>query len=257
VQKVEELTYEDMQAVIDNSLVAAHKARALTPDNPTMGGTAQNPDVYFQGRETVNKFYLTTPKIVQDTMNKFAKVVGRQYHLFDYIGAPDAEKVIITMCSGAETVHETVDYLVGKGEKVGVLIVRLYRPFSVSDFIKAMPKTAKKIAVLDRTKEPGSIGEPLYLDVRTAIGEAMADGTAPFKEYPLTVGDDTVLDPRNLLLRWLKRSLTTSMPNHRKIILRLVSSMTFAEPASMWTSPLIPAPRCILRCSTAWVLTVQ
>lgn len=188
VQKVEELTYEDMQAVIDNSLVAAHKARALTPDNPTMGGTAQNPDVYFQGRETVNKFYLTTPKIVQDTMNKFAKVVGRQYHLFDYIGAPDAEKVIITMCSGAETVHETVDYLVGKGEKVGVLIVRLYRPFSVSDFIKAMPKTAKKIAVLDRTKEPGSIGEPLYLDVRTAIGEAMADGTAPFKEYPLTVG---------------------------------------------------------------------
>ena len=136
-----------------------------------MSGTAQNPDVYFQGRETVNKFYLATPKIVQDTMDKFAKVVGRQYHLFDYVGAPDAEKVIVIMCSGAETAHETVDYLISKGEKVGVLKVRLFRPFSVEHFVEALPKTVKKIAVLDRTKEPGSIGEPLYMDVRTAIGE--------------------------------------------------------------------------------------
>ena len=188
VQKVEELTYDDMRAVIDDKLVAEHKSRALSPDRPMIGGTAQNPDVYFQGRETVNTFYLGTPKIVQETMDKFAHITGRQYHLFDYIGAPDAEKVIVIMASGAETVHETVDYLVGKGEKVGVLIVRLYRPFSVGDFIKALPKTVSKLAVLDRTKEPGSIGEPLYLDVRTAVGEAMADGSAPFGDYPVIVG---------------------------------------------------------------------
>jgi len=188
VQKVEEMTYDDMRAVIDDSLVAAHKARALSPDRPMISGTAQNPDVYFQGRETVNKFYLKTPKIVQDTMDKLAKVIGRQYHLFDYVGAPDAEKVIVMMCSGAETAHETVDYLISQGEKVGLLKVRLFRPFSVEHFIKAMPKTVTKIAVLDRTKEPGSIGEPLYLDVRTAIGETMAEKTAPFTRYPVCVG---------------------------------------------------------------------
>jgi pyruvate-ferredoxin/flavodoxin oxidoreductase len=188
VQKVEEMTYDDMRAVIDDSLVAAHKARALSPDHPMMSGTAQNPDVYFQGRETVNKYYLATPDIVQQTMDKLAKVVGRQYHLFDYVGAPDAEKVIVMMCSGAETAHETVDYLCSKGEKVGLIKVRLFRPFSVEHFIRAIPKTVKKIAVLDRTKEPGSIGEPLYLDIRTAIGETMADKTAPFKGYPVCVG---------------------------------------------------------------------
>ena len=188
VQKVEELTYDDMRAVIDDKLIAAHKARALSPDHPEISGTAQNPDVYFQGRETVNKFYTATPKIVQDTMDAFAKVVGRQYHLFDYVGAPDAEKVIIMMCSGAETAHETVDYLTSKGEKVGLLKVRLFRPFSVEYFIKAMPKTVSKIAVLDRTKEPGSIGEPLYMDVRTAIGETMAEKIAPFTTYPICVG---------------------------------------------------------------------
>ena len=188
VQKVEEITYDDMRAVIDDSLVAAHKARALSPDHPMISGTAQNPDVYFQGRETVNKYYLATPEIVQQTMDQFAKVVGRQYHLFDYVGAPDAEKVIVMMCSGAETAHETVDYLNSQGEKVGLIKVRLFRPFSMEHFIRAMPKTVKKIAVLDRTKEPGSIGEPLYLDIRTAIGETMAGKTAPFKGYPICVG---------------------------------------------------------------------
>ena len=188
VQKVEEITYDDMRAVIDDSLVAAHKARALSPDHPMISGTAQNPDVYFQGRETVNQFYVKTPDIVQKTMDAFAKVVGRQYHLFDYVGAPDAEKVIVMMCSGAETAHETVDYLCSKGEKVGLIKVRLFRPFSVEHFIRSMPKSVKKIAVLDRTKEPGSIGEPLYLDIRTAIGETMADKTAPFKGYPVCVG---------------------------------------------------------------------
>ncbi len=187
-QKVEELTFDDMRAMIDDELVAQHRARALTPDRPTIGGTAQNPDVYFQGRETVNKFYLAAPKIVEETMNKFAKIVGRPYKLFDYVGAPDAEKVIIIMGSGADTAHETVEYLTSQGEKVGVVKVRLYRPFSTEHFMAALPGTVKKIAVLDRTKEPGALGEPLYLDVRTAIGEAMADGIAPFKEYPVVVG---------------------------------------------------------------------
>ena len=188
VQKVEELTFDDMRAMIDDKLVAAHKARAISPERPMMSGTAQNPDVYFQGRETVNKFYMAAPKIVQDTMDKFAKVVGRQYHLFDYVGAPDAEKVIVIMGSGSDTVHETIDYLIGKGQKVGVLIIRLYRPFDVGAFIKTLPATVKKIVTLDRTKEPGSIGEPLYMDVRTAVGEAMGEGSAPFKQYPQIVG---------------------------------------------------------------------
>jgi len=188
LQKVEELTFDDMRAVIDNELIAAHKARALTPDRPMISGTAQNPDVYFQGRETVNKFYLATPEIVQKTMDKFAKVLGRQYKLFDYVGAPDAEKVIVIMGSGADTAHETAEYLVSKGEKVGVVKVRLFRPFSTKHFIQILPKTVKKIAVLDRTKEPGSLGEPMYLDVRTAIGEAMADGLTSFDKYPLIVG---------------------------------------------------------------------
>jgi pyruvate-ferredoxin/flavodoxin oxidoreductase len=188
VQKVEQLTFDDMRAMIDDELVAQHKQRGLCPDRPMMSGTAQNPDVYFQGRETVNKYYLATPQIVKQAMDNFAKLVGRSYHLFDYVGAADAEKVIIIMGSGADTAHETVDFLSSNGEKVGVLKVRLYRPFSGKDFVAALPKTVKKIAVLDRTKEPGSIGEPLYLDVRTAIGEAMEAGEGPFKGYPLIVG---------------------------------------------------------------------
>ncbi|MBN2136339.1 MAG: pyruvate:ferredoxin (flavodoxin) oxidoreductase [Sedimentisphaerales bacterium] len=188
IQKVEQLTIDDFRAMIDDELVAKQKARALTPDRPMISGTAQNPDVYFQGRETVNKYYAAAPEIVQQSMDRFAKIVGRRYHLFDYVGAADAEKVIVVMGSGAETVHETVEYLQSQGEKVGVVKVRLYRPFSTRDFIAAIPKTVTKIAVLDRTKEPGSIGEPLYLDARTAIGEAMAAGEAPFKDYPVIVG---------------------------------------------------------------------
>ena len=188
VQKVEELTFDDMRAVIDDELVAAHKNRALSPDRPMIGGTAQNPDVYFQGRETVNKFYQAVPQIVQETMDKFAEVVGRSYHLFDYFGAEDADRVVVIMTSGADTAHETVDFMTSKGEKVGVVVVRLYRPFSREAFIDCLPNTVKKIAVLDRTKEPGSLGEPLYLDIRTAIGEAMELGETPFKEYPVIVG---------------------------------------------------------------------
>jgi pyruvate-ferredoxin/flavodoxin oxidoreductase len=188
VQKVEELTLDDMRAMIDDELVAQHKARALSPDRPLIGGTAQNPDVYFQGRETVNKFYLAAPGIVEQAMNRFAEIVGRQYKLFDYVGSEDAEKVIVIMGSGADTAHETVEFLASKGEKVGIVKVRLFRPFSTAHFMAALPKTVKKIAVLDRTKEPGALGEPLYLDVRTAVGEAMAKGDTPFEEYPVIVG---------------------------------------------------------------------
>ena len=173
LQKVEELTMDDMRAMIDDELVAQHKAQALTPDRPMISGTAQNPDVYFQGRETVNKYYLAAPGIVQEAMDKFAKIAGREYHLFDYVGAADAEKVMVIMGTGADVAHDTVEYLVSQGEKVGVVKVRLYLPFSTKDFIAALPKTTTKIAVLDRTKEPGSLGEPLYLNVRTAVGEAM------------------------------------------------------------------------------------
>jgi pyruvate-ferredoxin/flavodoxin oxidoreductase len=188
VQKVDEITFDQIRAIIDDELVRAHRQRALSPDRPQISGTSQNPDVYFQGRETVNKYYLATPAIVEETMQKIEKVVGRKYNLFDYVGAPDAEKIIVIMGSGAETVHETVEYLVSKGQKVGVVKIRLLRPFSNRHFMAAIPKTVKKIAVLDRTKEPGSLGEPLYLDVRTGIGEAMSDKYAPFKDYPLVVG---------------------------------------------------------------------
>ncbi|MHC4655897.1 MAG: pyruvate:ferredoxin (flavodoxin) oxidoreductase, partial [Planctomycetota bacterium] len=188
VQKVEQLSFDDMRAMIDDEFVVQNKTRALCPDRPMISGTAQNPDVYFQGRETVNKYYLATPQIVQDTMDKLAKLVGRSYHLFDYIGPEDAEKVIVMMGSASDTTHETVEFLASKGEKVGVVKVRLYRPFSGKQFVDCLPKTVKKIAVLDRTKEPGSLGEPLYLDVRTAVGEAMDEEQTAFEKYPLIVG---------------------------------------------------------------------
>ncbi len=187
VMKIEQLTKEDMKYMMDDDLIIAHRKRGLTPDNPVMRGTAQNPDVYFQGRETVNPFYLACPAVVQKQMDKFAKLTGRQYHLFDYLGAPDAERIIVMMGSGSEAAEETVNYLVDKGEKVGLLKVRLYRPFSIENFIKALPKTTKSIAVLDRTKEPGSSGEPLYLDIVNAISEKYMSGELQFA-YPKIVG---------------------------------------------------------------------
>ena len=171
VDKIEQLTVEDMKAMIDDDLVRKHWERALTPDHPVLRGTAQNPDHFFQARERVNPYYLAMPTIVQNAMDKFAKIVGRQYHLFDYIGDPDAERIIVLMASGAETAEETVNHLTERGEKVGAIKVRLYRPFSVEHFIKAIPASVKSIAVLDRTKEPGSVGEPMYQDVITALHE--------------------------------------------------------------------------------------
>lgn len=171
VSKVEKLSEDDIHAMIDDDLVRAHRARGLTPDAPVIRGTAQNPDVYFQGRETVNPYYLAVPTIVQQTMDKLAGITGRPYHLFDYVGAPDAERVLVLMGSGCEATEEVVNYLNGRGEKVGLVKVRLFRPFSVEHFIKALPPTVKALAVLDRTKEPGSAGEPLYQDVVTALME--------------------------------------------------------------------------------------
>ena len=172
INKIEELSRQDLRAMINDDLVMAHRARAMSPDRPVIRGTAQNPDVFFQGRETANSYYLNTPAIVEKAMDKFAGIVGRRYHLFDYVGAPDAERVVVMMGSGAEVAHETVEHLASHGEKVGLLKVRLYRPFSIEHFIRALPQTVKIIAVLDRTKEPGAAGEPLYMDCVTALVEA-------------------------------------------------------------------------------------
>ena len=188
IQKIEELSFEDMAGMIDQKLIHAHRRWGMNPEHPVIRGTSQNPDVYFQGREAANKYYEACPGIVQKAMDKFAKITGRSYKLFEYIGAEDAEKIIIIMGSGGETVHETVDYLTARGEKIGVLKVRLYRPFDTKTFIAAIPSTVKSIAVLDRTKEPGCLGEPMYEDVRTAVGEAMGEGYAPFKQYPRIIG---------------------------------------------------------------------
>jgi pyruvate-ferredoxin/flavodoxin oxidoreductase len=172
VTKIFPLSDDDLRALIDEDLVRAHRARGLSPEHPVIRGTAQNPDVYFQGRETVNPFYTATPGIVQEAMDKFAKVSGRAYRLFDYVGHPKAERVVVLMGSGAETAEETVNQLTARGEKVGVLRVRLYRPFSIEHFIKALPASVKSLAVLDRTKEPGASGEPLYLDIVNALVES-------------------------------------------------------------------------------------
>ncbi len=172
VAKIEQLTDDDLREMINMELVQAHRARGLSPDHPFIRGTAQNPDVYFQGRETVNPFYDAVPGIVQDDMDKFARLTGRQYHLFDYVGHPQAERVAIVMGSGGETLEATVNYLVEKGERVGAVRVRLYRPFNTEAFINSLPKSVKSISVLDRTKEPGAAGEPMYLDVVNALFES-------------------------------------------------------------------------------------
>ncbi len=187
VTKIEQLDDDDLRAMITNDLIEAHRSRALTPDRPVLRGTAQNPDTFFQSREACNRFYAACAGIVQETMNDFAKIVGRQYHLFDYVGDPEAERVVVVMGSGASPLHEVVEEQSRKGEKLGLLKVRLYRPFDTSALLAALPKTVKQIAVLDRTKEPGALAEPLYLDVVGALFEASQNGS-PFKQQPTVVG---------------------------------------------------------------------
>ena len=171
VSKIDVIDYEDMKALVDMKDIEDFRARALNPEHPVQKGTAQNSDIYFQNRETANKYYEATPAIVQEMMDKVNKLTGRNYHLFDYVGAPDAENVVVLMGSGADAVEETINKMNAEGHKVGLLKVRLYRPFAIDYFVNALPKTVKKIAVLDRTKEAGSLGEPLYLDVCSALLE--------------------------------------------------------------------------------------
>ncbi|MDR0841631.1 MAG: pyruvate:ferredoxin (flavodoxin) oxidoreductase [Christensenellaceae bacterium] len=171
VQKVEAIDYEDMAKLLDYDAVKAFRARALNPEHPHLGGTAQNPDIYFQGREAANKYYEAVPGIVEGYMAQVSQLTGRSYHLFDYVGAPDADKLLVIMGSGADVAEEAINYLNARGAKLGVLKVRLYRPFAIDKFVNAIPASVKKIAVLDRTKESGSIGEPLYQDVISALTE--------------------------------------------------------------------------------------
>jgi len=185
VAKIDALESGTVAAMLDADLIAAHRERALSPEHPVLRGTSQNPDVFFQSRERANPYYDAFPQIVQDAMDRFGELTGRHYKLFDYVGAEDAERVIVLMGSGAETVHETVEHLLARGEKVGVLKVRLYRPFSPGALLAALPPTASSIAVLDRCKEPGSDGEPLYKDVVTTLAQAAADGT---RAMPKVIG---------------------------------------------------------------------
>jgi len=188
VSKIEQLTDDDLRQLVTPELVAAHRGRALTPDAPVLRGTAQNPDAFFQAREACNLFYLATPGIVQETMDEFGALIGRPYRLFDYVGHPEAERVIVMMGSGAEVTHEYVEWAVARGEKIGLVKVRLYRPFSTEHLMAALPKTVRRIAVLDRTKEPGSVGEPLYLDVVSALRQAQDAGTSTLRTDPMVIG---------------------------------------------------------------------
>ena len=188
INKAFAISDETIRAMLDEEFVLDHRLRALSSDNPILRGTAQNPDVFFQAREAANPYYLACPTIVQNAMDAFAKQTGRGYHLFDYVGAPDADRVIVLMGSGAGAVEETINYLNSQGEKLGLLKVRLYRPFAAEAFLAALPATVKSIAVLDRTKDAAGLGEPLYQDVLTAFSEAFSSGTAPFAQQPRIIG---------------------------------------------------------------------
>ena len=188
VNKIERLSPADIQALVDQKLVDAHRARAMTPDRPVLRGTAQNPDVYFQAREAVNPFYLAMPAITQRAMDRFARLTGRAYQLVNYAGAPDAERVIVLMGSAAGAVEDLLEQRLARGEKVGLLQVRLFRPFPVEQLVAALPATTRRIAVLDRTKEPGSAGEPLYQDVITALVESWPGPGRSGSSMPLVIG---------------------------------------------------------------------
>ena len=216
VNKIEMLTEDDVRALINPDRVIEHRQRALSPDHPVLRGTAQNPDVFFQIRETANPYYAACPQKVQAVMAKFAEMVGRSYHLFDYVGAPDAERVIVMMGSGAEAGHETVEYLNAHGEKVGLLKVRLYRPFCVKSFLEALPPTVRKIAVLDRTKESGAIGEPLYLDVVNALHEGSSLGHGRLKTAPVVVGGRYGLSSKEFTPAMVKAVFDNLKPDRPK-----------------------------------------
>ncbi|MBN2430085.1 MAG: pyruvate:ferredoxin (flavodoxin) oxidoreductase [Acidobacteria bacterium] len=218
INKILLLSDDEMRAMLDDDLIFAHRQRAMNPDRPFIRGTAQNPDVFFQARETVNPFYVKAPDIIQKVMDTFAHITGRHYHLFDYVGAPDAERIVILMGSGASTARETIKYLQERGEKVGMIQVHLYRPFSPRHFLAAIPTSVKSIAVLDRTKEPGADGEPLYKDVVTVFSEAMTEGTMPTADMPRIVGGRYGLSSKEFtpaMIKGVLDNLTLSHPkNH-------------------------------------------
>ncbi|MCE1255233.1 MAG: pyruvate:ferredoxin (flavodoxin) oxidoreductase, partial [Anaerolineae bacterium] len=184
INKIAVIPDDVMRDMLDEKFIFAHRSRGLSPENPFIRGSLQNQDVYFQARETVNPYYKACPEIVQKAMDRFAKLTGRSYRLFDYVGAPDAERVIILMGSGAETAEESIRYLVERGEKVGMVKVHLYRPFSAAHLLSVLPASVKRLSVLDRTKEAGSAGEPLYLDVCAAVLEGAKTGSARFTQQP-------------------------------------------------------------------------
>src|SRR6185312_6099457 len=188
VSKIEVIDESVMREMLPDELLEEFRSRALTPDHPVTRGTAQNSDVFFQEREAANVFYDLCPHVVQRVMNEFAKRTGRQYHLFDYVGSPTAERVVVLMGSGCEAAQEAADYLNSFGENVGVLKVRLYRPFDSKRFVEALPRTVKSIAVLDRTKEPGASGEPLFQDCIAALHEGLTHGWGQIKAMPRIIG---------------------------------------------------------------------
>ncbi len=218
VQKIEVLDQETMREMIEDRYVIEHREKALSPDHPMISGTSQNPDVYFQGRERANPYYEKVPEIVEKYMRKFEDLTGRKYEIFQYFGDEEAEKVVILMGSGVDTAQETVEVLNSQGHKLGLIKVRLYRPFSTKHLVEALPRTVRSIAVLDRTKEPGSLGEPLYLDVVSSIDEMLEEGTAPFEDRPTIVGGRYGLSSKEFtpgMLESVLKNLDKSKPkNH-------------------------------------------
>jgi len=217
VSKIEELDDDTLREMITDDLVRAHRDRALSPDRPVIRGTAQNPDVFFQAREAINGYYDACAGHVEEAMERFAGLTGRRYRLFDYVGDPEAERVVVLMGSGAEAVHEMVDWLNARGEKVGVLKVRLYRPFSARRLVEALPPTTKSIAVMDRTKEPGSLGEPLWMDILTALHETRREGLNPFEVDPIVVGGRYGLSSKEFnagMVKAIFDNLAADTPRH-------------------------------------------
>ena len=217
VATIEPIADDALRSLLDQEQVLAHRRRALSPDHPVVRGTAQNPDTFFQAREACNRFYAATPGIVRDTMQAFARLTGRAYRLFDYVGHPEADRVVVIMGSGAQVAQETVEWLASRGERVGVLFVRLFRPFSIPDFVQALPPTVRKIAVLDRTKEPGAIGEPLYLDVVAALQHGVDVGLLPRTRQPRVVGGRYGLSSKEFnpaMVKAVLDELTSDRPRH-------------------------------------------
>ncbi len=258
INKASTISDATINAMLDEKLVRAHRERALSSDNPILRGTAQNPDVFFQAREAANPFYLACPTIVQNAMDKFANLTGRAYHLFDYVGAPDAERVIIIMGSGAGAVEEAIRLLNSRGEKLGVLKVRLYRPFAAEAFMAALPTTVKSIAVLDRTKEPGALGEPLYQDVVTALSESFSSPTPRFLQNPRVIGGRYGLSSKEFtpaMVKGIFDELKKSQPKN-KFTIGIQDDVTHTISTTIPPSrPKIHARFALF--STVWVPTAQ